>query len=114
MESTQSVSFNRMADGRSFTDYRPNCTKSGPGSLKKDVKSSYDQRQFLIKNADKLMKDNLSSCVASSKIPSAYSVDQDGTMLPEQNKMQCNTNACTVSPNDVEGIGTGRNYHTYK
>ena len=114
MESTQSVSFNRMADGRSFTDYRPNCTKAGPSSISKDAKSSYDQRQHMIKNANKIMQDNLNMCISGSKIPSSYSTTEDGTMLPEKNMMSCNETTCTFSPNDVEGIGTGRNYHSFK
>lgn len=47
-----------MADGRTFTDYRPNCMVD-QGILKNNnIKSSYEYRQFLIKNASTFMREN--------------------------------------------------------
>ena len=47
-----------MADARTFTDYRPSCVID-QGILKnKNIRSSYEYRQFLIQNASKFMQEN--------------------------------------------------------
>ena len=47
-----------MADGRTFTDYRPSCVID-QGILKNNnIRSSYEYRQFLIKNASTFMREN--------------------------------------------------------
>ena len=45
----------RMADGRHFTDYSPNCNLNM--SIKNDnsIGNSYEYRQFLLNNGNKLM-----------------------------------------------------------
>ena len=47
-----------MADGRHFTDYRPNCYVNDLLRVTNKTYSSYDYRQFLINNASKLMDVN--------------------------------------------------------
>lgn len=55
------VTFNKMADGRSFTDYRP--THQIDASLYKAVKNvcdcnnNYESKICIQRNTDKLMKD---------------------------------------------------------
>ena len=48
----------RMADGRQFTDYRPNGYVNNLVRMSNDIVSSYDYRQFLINNANELMNIN--------------------------------------------------------
>lgn len=47
-----------MSDGRTFTDYRPKCVVNYELLKKNNIKSSYEYRQFLISNSNKLMKLN--------------------------------------------------------
>lgn len=49
-----------MSDGRSFGDavYTSRCEKQYQLQFDKEFKSSFDYRQFLIENADALMKQN--------------------------------------------------------
>jgi len=52
----------KMADGRSFTDYRPRCMVNSElmtdVSKNNMIKSSYESRVFLQENAEKLMERN--------------------------------------------------------
>lgn len=48
----------RMADGRQFTDYRPNCYVNNLLRYNNRTMSSYEYRQFLVNNADELRKIN--------------------------------------------------------
>ena len=48
----------RMADGRNFTDYRPNCYVNNLLRYTNRTMSSYEYRQFLINNGSELMKIN--------------------------------------------------------
>jgi hypothetical protein len=56
-----------MADGRSFGDivYQPRCDQQYKSTLNK-FNSSFDYRQYLIQNAEQLMKEN--SKVATTKL----------------------------------------------
>ena len=49
----------KMSDGRSFTDYRPSCSVNEKIQKDNKITNSYSYRQFLISNADNLMKVNL-------------------------------------------------------
>lgn len=60
----------KMADGRSFGDavYASRCEKQYQMQFDKNFKSSFDYRQFLIENAEILMKqDRLNSFHAFQK-----------------------------------------------
>ena len=48
----------RMDDGRSFTDYRPSSDVEDMIRYSNNTMSSYEYRQFLIHNADKIMNVN--------------------------------------------------------
>ena len=50
-----------MSDGREFTDYNASCYLNNTIQQKYNVKSTLDYRQFLQKNASKVMKD-LADC----------------------------------------------------
>ena len=47
-----------MSDGRAFTDYRPSSYTNDLIRIQNGVYDSYQYRQFLISNAEKLMKVN--------------------------------------------------------
>ena len=101
----------RMSDGRNFTDYRTRCTIAYQFKEQNKFKSSYDQRQFLIKNADKLMKDNLVIAEKINKCGPCFDHKEPGTMLPEKNMVKCNKTKCEFTKADPSGLGTGRNYN---
>ena len=44
----------RMADGRHFTDYRPNCHLNNRIQTENQVSNSYEYRMFLTRNASDL------------------------------------------------------------
>jgi hypothetical protein len=48
----------RMADGRNFTDYRPECYINNLIRQNNSINNSFQHRMFLTQNADKLMKIN--------------------------------------------------------
>ncbi len=48
----------RMADGRNFTDYRPECYINNLIRQNNSISNSFQYRMFLTHNADKLMKIN--------------------------------------------------------
>jgi len=93
----------RMADGRHFTDYRPNCTINNMLRVQNKVANSYEYRMFLTRNADKIMEIN-----------NLYAVDRnackscDNTMLPEQTMLNCNKESCNIVMSDPLGLGQGR------
>lgn len=91
--------YNRMADGRSFTDYRGRCHKLTP-------MTSYDERMFLMKNAEQIMKSVgnrfiCSTCVQKNDADSS-------TMLDEKYIQVCDKNTCKFVLANENGVGTGR------
>jgi hypothetical protein len=101
----------RMSDARFLTDYRPRCTVDYQYKISNSFKSSYDERQFLIHNAVDIMKDNMKNVEKISGCKDCFSSDEQGTILPEKNMIQCDSNKCKFSLNNQNGIGTGRNYN---
>ncbi len=119
----------RMSDGRHFTDYRSRCAlntsaafsivesdkkgniKTGKGIVKTPPSNSFDLRQYLIQNGEKIMDMNRerafqrNMCGPCTLNPS--------TMLPEQTQIQCDQNSCKVTLNDPTGLGQGRFYNTF-
>ena len=95
----------KMADGRHFTDYRPNCElhKSLPKGL-----NSNQMRNWLTRNADSVMKKNNKE--AMNKNGCGPCSGQVGTMLPETTKVRCDKRHCKVAVSDVNGLGHGRVY----
>lgn len=97
-----------MADGRNFTDYRPRCVANFP--VENMPASSYEYRQFLIKNASELMKQNKQIAYKANVCGPCVSPYNQGTMLPEQSIMTCNESTCSVVLNNPNGVGLGRRY----
>jgi hypothetical protein len=100
----------KMADGRHFTDYRPNCFLNNRIQVENDITNSYDMRLFLTRNAEKLMELNKkNSYVMNGSIECKKPYNQ-GTMLPEESKVVCNSQTCKVVHNYDNGLGMGRMY----
>lgn len=103
---------NKMQDGRSFTDYRPRCTVQYQ-MQDKLPKSSYDNRMYLMNNAEKLMKANIETVSRINKCTDKSCMPLDITP-PNANTFKCNGKTCSKSnTNQPNGIGTGRNYSTF-
>lgn len=94
----------KMADGRLFTDYRPRCmAQSVPPAT-----SHHDYRQHLIKNADKIMLENMRAAYTVNACGPCVAPYNVGTMLPEREMTVCDAVSCkTVHTNDT-GVGRGR------
>ena len=101
----------RMSDGRSMTDYRPKCMVNydlvqniSDANL---VKSSYETRMYLQKNADEIMKkefekskNNLLPCI---KCKDAIN---DVMMMHEKYYVNCDSISCTKKLFNENGLGT--------
>jgi len=90
----------RMADGRGFTDYRPNCLMNS--ELSKG-KNSFDYRYFLEQNGSQIEKGILTSLDERLKCNGCTAQ----TVLPVQTIMNCNAGVCSMTLNDPNGIGLG-------
>jgi len=101
----------RMADGRHFTDYRPRCLSNFVQPNDQPM-NSYEYRQYLIHNADKLMQNNRLTAYNVNMCGPCVEPYDIGTMLPEQNMIACDANTCRMYLNDQNGVGTGRQYMT--
>ena len=100
----------RMADGRNFTDYRTRCTIDYEKKSKNLFKSNYDERQYFIQNANRIMAEHNDQAMLHNSVSCCFGPNDKGTMLPEKNMVQCNKKTCNFYQNDYQGIGTGRNY----
>lgn len=104
-----STCFNNMHDGRMFTDYRPRCTVAFENASSQ--KSSYQTRQELIQNAEKLMKDSTALAENRSLCKSCFEKEAQGTMLHEESMQKCDARSCAFKQNPrPNGLGLGRVY----
>lgn len=93
----------RMADGRSFTDYRSRCATY---PVKADALwGEHTARQRMINEAENFM--NVTQEHLNLKVGSAKCVD---TMVPEVYKRVCTYQGCQTVQGHYAGIGTGRIY----
>ena len=88
----------RMADGRHFTDYRPNC------DLNQFSNITNEYRNNLINNAESIMENNkkLSLYKNGDGCMEPYNL---GTMLPEQTNVVCDAEKCQLMMNNTNGLG---------
>ena len=98
----------RMNDGRNFTDYRPRCIANFTNLPSSVANNSYEYRQYMIKNADQIMKNNRLMSYEANRCGPCVNPYNEGTMMPEQTIQHCNKNNCTFAVNDVNGVGLGR------
>jgi hypothetical protein len=97
-----------MADGRNFTDYRPRCFQQYIVDNK--LMSSFEQRLFLTRNAEELMKKNAAMAYATNRCGPCVEPYDRGTMLPEQVKQVCDKKTCSFNTTDPYGLGLGREF----
>ena len=90
----------RMADGRHFTDYRPNCDLNQFSNV-----TSNEYRNNLINNAESIMENNRKLIIKKllCKCVEGYDV---GTMLPEQTNVVCDAEKCQLMMNNADGLRT--------
>lgn len=100
----------RMSDGRHFTDYAPRCSMAIAMQAANTPLNSYEMRQFMITNAEKLMGQNRSTIQQKNQCGPCMEPWNQGTMLPEQSTVKCNTSTCKMVSNNANGLGTGRDY----
>jgi hypothetical protein len=103
----------RMSDGRNFTDYRTKCTVDYQKKTANLFKSNFEERQYLIHNANRLMKEHEDVALGHNATSCCFKKSDQGTMLPEKNMVQCNKKTCKFYESDYQGIGTGRNYAAF-
>jgi len=68
-----------MSDGRTFTDYRPNCILNNIIRTQNKAENSYEYRQYLIRNGDNLIDIN------NEYITKKNSCDSKPAPLPDFN-----------------------------
>jgi hypothetical protein len=98
----------RMSDGRLYTDYRPRCDIQL--ERKASMSSSYDFRQFLIRNGVGVMNEQRSDAYKRGYCGPCMAPYDVGTMLPERDAFVCNKVACKRVAGCPNGLGTGRDY----
>jgi len=98
-----------MSDGRLFTDHRPRC-----GIFYDDEKlqnmSSYDYRQYLIKNSASLIAKDRKNALHETACDVLKK--NETTMAPEKDAFKCSKKTCKKVKYNKSGIGTGRIYDT--
>ena len=99
-----------MDDGRHFTDYRPNCHVNNLISSNNKVTNSFQSRQFLTHNANKLMDLNRTYACQKNCCGPCKQPYNKGTMLDEQTQKTCNNKSCNTDFVNKNGLGQGRVY----
>lgn len=90
----------RMDDGRAFTDYRPSSDVENMIQYSNNIMSSYQYRQFLIHNADKIM--NVNTTYSNNKL----SCDNcDAVDVPFNTVCDVNTQISKCHNINQNGIG---------
>ena len=106
----------KMSDGRLFTDYRTRYAVDNELLNKitdnNIIKSSYETRMYLQKNAENIMKQNYDATVNNimSCAPCTADLKSPGTMLPEKYKTVCNEVSCNKMEVYPDGLGDGRSF----
>jgi hypothetical protein len=99
-----------MSDGRQITDYRPNCLSTYLSAAGAQPRNSFDQRMFLVRNAESLIQKDRQRVLEVMGCTSCDAPYNPGTMLPEQAVQSCNLNTCSTIVTNPQGLGLGRNY----
>jgi hypothetical protein len=106
----------RMADGRHFTDYRPNCHVNDMIKIDNEISNSFQYRMFLQQNGDGLMDRNRQlACEKNCCGPCDKGTEGFAdTMLPEKYMFVTDGRIGKMVVNNPNGIGTGRKYYTFQ
>lgn len=104
----------RMSDGRAFTDYRPRCAVHAElmGALRSQgqVRSAYESRMYLQKNAERLMEKQRAAAV-ERLAPCAPCTSPANTMLPLRYVVRCDGVSCERTEVDPRGLGDSVQYY---
>jgi hypothetical protein len=108
----------RMSDGRAFTDFRPSNYINDLIRADNNISNSLNFRVFLQNNANALMDRNRQvacqiNCCGPCPITGKEGFESAGTMLPEQYMFVTDGRSSKMVLNDVNGLGTGRQYYTF-
>jgi hypothetical protein len=101
----------RMADGRLFTDYRPQCVQSL--QYREDaMQSSHDYRQYMIQHGISIINQERDQAAKKAECGPCVLPYHLGTMAPEADQWVCNKQTCKRVATGMGGmaIGTGRSY----
>jgi hypothetical protein len=79
-------------------------------SLNSQSMNSYELRQYLINNAEKIMTESREASEKLNRCGPCVKPWNQGTMLPEESLVKCNTSTCQTNVNDPYGLGQGRDY----
>ncbi len=93
----------RMADGRLFTDYRPNCSLLAP--LSSSTWAGWDRKQTMVNGGEYRISTDRSTTAMR-----AGSVGCVDTMVPEWSKRVYTWNGPVELVSQPVGLGTGRMY----
>ena len=96
----------RMADGRMFTDYRPNCVMN---SAMSPGKNSFELRYHLTHTGMQLEQENMKQLEERAKCTSCTAQ----TVLPVQTVQNCIAGMCTIDMKNAQGLGIDRS-NTYQ
>ena len=100
-----------LHDYRPFTDYQPRCASVYKMTQSNAFHSSYDQREWLIHNADNLITKNAVDAYLSMRCKCVQPWDV-GTMVNEVDVQHCTDRICTFNEKDKFGLGTGRQFYS--
>ena len=95
----------RMADGRTFTDYRANCIMNHELSGSKNY---FVYRYYLENNGSQIEQTTISKLEAAVKCDDCNTQ----TALPVQTVQNCNAGVCSISLKNANGLGLDRS-NTY-
>ena len=99
-----------LHDYRPFTNYAPRCATVYKMTQSNSFQSSYDQREWLIHNADALLKKNAVDAYLSMNCQCVQPWST-GTMLNELNTQHCDDRICKFTNKDPYGLGLGRKFY---
>lgn len=103
----------RMDDGRHFTNYGPNCNLNMSIQSDNSILSSYEYRQFLINNGNKLMNKYRTHVVDTMGCNLSTADINNGTMLDEKYRWVSDGKTCKHTLVNPNGIGTGVQYRNH-
>jgi hypothetical protein len=107
----------RMADGRHFTDYRSSYYINDLIRADNNISNSLKYRVFLQQNGNALMdRQRQIACTLNCCGPCPQGGKEsfnNSTMLPEQYMFVTDGSMAKMVLNDVNGLGTGRQYYTF-
>ena len=94
-----------MADGRHFTDYRPNCHLNNNLRTNNKLENTFDYRRFLQHRGTELINFNRSSAYQQNGCGTCKEPYHQNTILPEQTRLYCDKNGCKSEVVDPNGLG---------